>query len=244
MLMRSLVLQTVPIAFGAIANRTRSSTPSSFFHYRAPPPQRLSSLRAPPRSSSRRCGRIPSLDGEAAPGTSNLPCLALPRLVSSRCASHRLAPTQLDSTRLDSPQLDSTRLDSTQLDSLRFVSFRLARLVSFALPRLLREPRDPKDCNSCLLSSDSSALGKSRVISKLTSIALLIKSYRGTPIYLDCFRIVNLNSLDQFDFSFKRWIVVRKHCLPTFYVVCSNVKHRFHWSKTLTLEINWEIQML
>lgn len=66
-------------------------------------------------SSSRRGGRIPSLDGEAAPGTW----------------------TRLASLRPVSPLLHSTRLDSTQLDSTRFVSFP-SRPPRFSLPRLAK----------------------------------------------------------------------------------------------------------
>jgi len=81
---------------------------------RDPSLPRLSSLLAPlPASSSRRGGRIPSLERWSRAGNFDLFLLTSPRI--------------------NSPQLDSTRLDSPQLDSTRFVSFRLARLVSFCL---------------------------------------------------------------------------------------------------------------
>lgn len=116
-----------PIAFRAIANRTRSSTPPSLFHYRATLPSLASRPCSPlPASSSRRGGRIPSLERWSRAGNFDLLLLASPRI--------------------GSPQLDSTRLDSPQLDSTRFVSFRLARLVSFSLasPFLSRAREDCK----------------------------------------------------------------------------------------------------
>lgn len=214
MLMRRFVPRTVPIALGAIANRTRSSTPLLSSITARPSPS-LSSLRAPPRifitplrphSFSRRWSRAGNF-------WLALPCLASPRLASPR-------------------------LDSTQLDSLRFVSFRFVSPASS-----LERARDPKECNSYSLSSDSSVLDKSRVIFGQHHTVNQITS--GNPHIFDCFRIVNFNSLGQSDFSFSRRIVAGKHCLPTFYV-CSSIKHWFHWSKTRLklIEKYWNWEML
>lgn len=135
MLMRSLVRtrpvsnSTRPIAFGAIANRTRSSTPLLSSITARPFPPCLSSLLAPPRIFIAPW-RPHSFSRTVKPRRELR--LALPRLASRRVASARL-----NSTRLDSPQVDSTRLDSTRLASFRSVPSHPPRL-SFcrASPRL------------------------------------------------------------------------------------------------------------
>lgn len=195
MLMRSLVRtrpvsnSTRPIAFGAIANRTRSSTPLLSSITARPFPPCLSSLLAPPRIFIAPW-RPHSFSRTVKPRRELR--LALPRLASRRVASARL-----NSTRLDSPQVDSTRLDST-----RFVSFRsVSPVSSLVLPRLA-SPRlcslvlaDPEDCNSRSFSSDPHRFSdESRMISRLAGVAPLIKSYQESPMYLDtyigCLRIV------------------------------------------------------
>lgn len=155
MLMRSLVRtrpvsnSTRPIAFGAIANRTRSSTPLLSSITARPFPPCLSSLLAPPRIF-------------IAPWRPH----SFSRTVKPR-RELRLALPRLASRRVGSPQLDSPQVDSTRLDSTRFVSFRsVSPASSLVLPRLA-SPRlcslvlaDPEDCNSRSFSSDShSVLG-------------------------------------------------------------------------------------
>lgn len=95
---------------GAIANRTRSSTPFSL------PSLPLSVPLVLARPSRIFIGgRIPSLERRSRVGSFGSPCLALPRLNSSR-----------------------SRLDCTRFDSLRFVSPASSRLIlsRLVLPRL------------------------------------------------------------------------------------------------------------
>lgn len=166
MLMRSLVRtrpvsnSTRPIAFGAIANRTRSSTPPSLFHYRAPLPSVPLVLARPSPYLHRAVAAAFLLsNGEAAPRTST--CLASPRVASRRVGS---------------PQLDSTRLASSRLDPTRLASFRSVPSHPPRLSFCLASPRlcslvlaDPEDCNSRSFSSDSHRFSdESRMISRLS----------------------------------------------------------------------------